>query len=92
MCTHSFARAHDAIDAPVVLAGDINSTSFQRLRGIANAMALLQRGSLAAGQLAYLLRFLCYDNLVTIASLGPWGLWAVLPVELLHGLTFAVNW
>ena len=49
-------------------------------------------GSLAAGQLAYLLRFLCYDNLVTIASLGPWGLWAVLPVELLHGLTFAVNW
>jgi hypothetical protein len=49
-------------------------------------------GSIAAAQVAYLLRFLWYVNLKTIASLGPWGFWAVLPIELLHGLTFAVNW
>lgn len=49
-------------------------------------------GSIAAAQVAYLLRFLWYINLRTIARLGPWGLWAVLPIELLHGLTFAVNW
>jgi hypothetical protein len=49
-------------------------------------------GSIAAAQVAYVLRFLWYTNLHTIANLGPWGLWAVLPIEILHGLTFAVNW
>lgn len=49
-------------------------------------------GSIAAAQVAYLVRFLWYANLKSIASLGPWGYWAVLPIELLHGLTFAVNW
>lgn len=28
-------------DAPIVLAGDLNATSFQKLRGIANAITLL---------------------------------------------------
>ena len=49
-------------------------------------------GSIASAQVAYLLRFLWYINLRSISKLGPWGLWAILPVELLHGLTFAVNW
>jgi hypothetical protein len=49
-------------------------------------------GSIAAAQVAYVLRFIWYTNLRTISKLGPWGLWAVLPIELLHGLTFAVNW
>ena len=33
-----------------------------------------------------------YVNLQKIAALGPWGIWAVLPIELLHGITFAINW
>ena len=49
-------------------------------------------GSIAVAQIAYALRFLWYSRLRQIAKLGPWGLWAVLPIEILHGLTFAVNW
>jgi len=37
-----FTRSHGCVDdAPVVLAGDLNATSFQKLRGIANAVTLL---------------------------------------------------
>eukprot|EP01052_Picozoa_sp_SAG31_P039068 SAG31_NODE_5341_length_2599_cov_1.845600_4_plen_162_part_00 len=49
-------------------------------------------GSFALAQVAYIVRFLYYVNLRAIAKLGPWGMWAVLPIELLHGVTFAVNW
>ena len=33
-----------------------------------------------------------YVLLPRIAQLGPWGVWAVLPFELLHGVTFAIQW
>mmetsp|Transcript_9291 Transcript_9291/g.20710 ORF Transcript_9291/g.20710 Transcript_9291/m.20710 type:complete len:608 (+) Transcript_9291:115-1938(+) len=37
-----YAVEHDCVDdAPVVLAGDLNATSFQKLRGIANAVTLM---------------------------------------------------
>jgi len=49
-------------------------------------------GSFALAQAAYIVRFLWYVNLQKIAKWGPWGVWAVLPIEILHGLTFAVNW
>jgi hypothetical protein len=39
----------------------------------------------------YVLRFISYTNLRTIPKLGPWGFWAVLLIEPLHDLTFAVN-
>ena len=54
--------------------------------------ALGVSGSFALAQAAYIMRFLWYVNLDKIAKLGPWGIWAVLPIELLHGITFAVNW
>ena len=54
--------------------------------------ALGVSGSFALAQAAYIVRFLWYVNLDKIAKLGPWGIWAVLPIELLHGITFAVNW
>eukprot|EP00747_Dinoflagellata_sp_TGD_P094047 gnl/TRDRNA2_/TRDRNA2_165972_c2_seq1.p1 gnl/TRDRNA2_/TRDRNA2_165972_c2~~gnl/TRDRNA2_/TRDRNA2_165972_c2_seq1.p1 ORF type:complete len:440 (+),score=80.97 gnl/TRDRNA2_/TRDRNA2_165972_c2_seq1:52-1320(+) len=37
----SFAKENNAKDAPVVLTGDLNATSFDRLRGIVSAVALL---------------------------------------------------
>jgi len=37
-----YTITHDCLnDAPVVLAGDLNATSFQKLRGIANAVTLM---------------------------------------------------
>ena len=33
-----------------------------------------------------------YVLLPWFAKLGPWGVWAVLPFELLHGVTFAIQW
>eukprot|EP00933_Yihiella_yeosuensis_P016818 TRINITY_DN14227_c0_g1_i1.p1 TRINITY_DN14227_c0_g1~~TRINITY_DN14227_c0_g1_i1.p1 ORF type:complete len:670 (-),score=113.93 TRINITY_DN14227_c0_g1_i1:205-2148(-) len=38
-----FAREHEAEDSPVILTGDLNCTSFGRLRGIANALSLMSR-------------------------------------------------
>jgi Ca2+-binding EF-hand superfamily protein/mRNA deadenylase 3'-5' endonuclease subunit Ccr4 len=37
----SFAVANDALDAPVLFAGDLNCTSFEKLRGLANVVSLL---------------------------------------------------
>eukprot|EP00929_Paragymnodinium_shiwhaense_P023109 TRINITY_DN14552_c0_g2_i2.p1 TRINITY_DN14552_c0_g2~~TRINITY_DN14552_c0_g2_i2.p1 ORF type:complete len:578 (+),score=119.31 TRINITY_DN14552_c0_g2_i2:89-1822(+) len=37
-----FAVEHDCMDAPVVLTGDLNATSFSKLRGMACALALLR--------------------------------------------------
>lgn len=39
--TGLFMAEHSAMDAPVILAGDMNATNFGRLRGIASAVALL---------------------------------------------------
>ena len=50
-CCGVYARAGNCVDdSPVVLAGDLNATSFQKLRGIANAVTLLL-GSEHAGRL-----------------------------------------
>lgn len=38
----SFVQEHDKFSVPVVLTGDLNATCFGRLRGIANAVALLE--------------------------------------------------
>ena len=46
--------------------------------------ALGVSGSFALAQAAYIVRFLWYVNLDKIAKLGPWGIWAVLPIELLQ--------
>jgi len=41
-----FLFEHNAVHAPVMLVGDLNATSFGRLRGIANAVVLLQEDTL----------------------------------------------
>ncbi|CAJ1452123.1 unnamed protein product, partial [Effrenium voratum] len=38
-----FATQNNALDAPVILTGDLNCTSFGRLRGVANTLSLLNR-------------------------------------------------
>lgn len=38
-----FATKHDVFEVPVVLAGDLNCSSFGRLRGVANTLSLLNR-------------------------------------------------
>lgn len=38
-----FTSQHGALDVPVVLTGDLNCTSFGRLRGIANTLSLMNR-------------------------------------------------
>ncbi|CAJ1438210.1 unnamed protein product, partial [Effrenium voratum] len=38
-----FTSRHGALEAPVILAGDLNCSSFGRLRGVANTLALLNR-------------------------------------------------
>eukprot|EP00930_Biecheleria_cincta_P044453 TRINITY_DN30571_c0_g1_i2.p1 TRINITY_DN30571_c0_g1~~TRINITY_DN30571_c0_g1_i2.p1 ORF type:complete len:628 (+),score=110.60 TRINITY_DN30571_c0_g1_i2:28-1884(+) len=40
----AFASLHSCEDAPVVLSGDLNCTSFGRLRGIANTVSILSPG------------------------------------------------
>jgi len=40
-----FTKAIGATDAPVILAGDLNATSFGKLRGIAAAVTLLEKDS-----------------------------------------------
>ena len=42
----TFAKEQEALDAPVILTGDMNATSFTRLRGIACVVALLKSESL----------------------------------------------
>jgi hypothetical protein len=94
----SFFNIHlSAIGAPGVLMGTARLlTCLAELPAFRMSHAILTRlgvsGSFALAQAAYVLRFLWYVNLKRIASWGPWGIWAVLPIELLHGLTFAVNW
>jgi len=38
-----FTSQHSAVDVPVVLTGDLNCTSFGRLRGVANTLSLMNR-------------------------------------------------
>lgn len=38
-----FASQHGALEVPVVLTGDLNCTSFGRLRGVANTLSLMNR-------------------------------------------------
>lgn len=38
-----FAQEHDAMHAPVICAGDMNCTSFERLRGLANVVAIMKQ-------------------------------------------------
>ena len=38
-----FTSQHGALDVPVVLTGDLNCTSFGRLRGVANTLSLMNR-------------------------------------------------
>ena len=45
-----FGRDHDCREAPVVMAGDMNATSFRKLRGIANAAALLNAVGAGEGE------------------------------------------
>eukprot|EP01062_Namystynia_karyoxenos_P046942 TRINITY_DN35303_c0_g1_i1.p1 TRINITY_DN35303_c0_g1~~TRINITY_DN35303_c0_g1_i1.p1 ORF type:complete len:662 (+),score=192.93 TRINITY_DN35303_c0_g1_i1:83-2068(+) len=55
-----FAHEHCALDAPVVIAGDMNSANFVRVRGLAEAILVL-RGDLAQDQVVHPMLFEARD-------------------------------